>query len=303
MSRRALVTGATGFMGRHLCHVLRARGTHVVALSRAGSGPVDADDRIELTDVLSVDAVEKALERACPDTVFHLAGSTDASSPLEMYRVNTLFGLGLIRCAARLSTRPVVLMTGSVAEYGPSTARQDLIPETAPCQPASPYGISKLAQTLHCLAEYGDSSIVARLFNPVGTGMRSHLALGNFARQLAVMGPQGGDLRTGSLSAVRDFIDARATAECLADLAMTPGARGGIFNVCSGVGTSLRDIVAAMIDRTKKPVRLIEDASLGSLTSGQLDHVVGNPARLRELGLTPPGLDVAKLAGALMGEP
>jgi len=299
MNRRALVTGASGFMGHYLCAALRARGHSVISLSRASSASADVDERIDLVDVAAEDALQSALEQARPDVIFHLAGVVNATTPAELYRVNTLFGLALARSAARLGTIPVLVVAGSVAEYGPSVAEQGPISEMAACLPRSAYGISKLAQTLHVLAEYGPSTVVARLFNPIGAAMRSHLALGSFAQQLAEIGPEGGVLRTGDLSAVRDFIDAGATANCLIDLAETSAARGQIVNVCSGRGTRLRDIVEAMIERAGKPVSLAEDARIGSQTSKGMDRVVGDPARLQGLGVAPPGLDIAALARSL----
>ena len=279
MTRAALVTGASGFIGRHVCAVLAARGYRVTALGRAGGSRVDADARIELADIGSLDEVQAALEQAAPSLIFHLAGVSSAPTPDDLYRINTIFGVTLATAAARWASRPRLLATGTAAEYGPHAAGPVPISETTPCVPTMPYGISKLSQTTHILSQFGDFCTVARLFNPVGPGIGKHLALGSFAAQINAMGPAGGVLKTGNLSSMRDFYDARAAAACLVDLAELPAATGQVVNVASGKPTVLRDIVSALMAAAGKPVELSENVAGGSAT-GHLDCVLGDPARL-----------------------
>ena len=298
---RAIVTGSSGFLGRSLCGVLHKRGYTTTALTRVGSIIPDVvQDQIVIDDITSEDQIADALRHAKPDFIFHLAGAPSAASLAALYETNAIFGATIAKVAADSKEAATLIVVGSAAEYGkPSTNGLDFC-ETMSCRPASSYGITKLAQTLHVLAEYGQNSVVARLFNPVGANMPRHLALGTFAQQIRWMDHSGGALRTGNLDAVRDFIDVQQAAESLTDLAQTPTARGKVVNICSGIGTRLRDIVQEMIAASGKAIDLLEGSAPGSANSSGIDRAVGNPQRLKDLGIKLPGLDRAALAKELV---
>lgn len=292
MTGRTLVTGASGFLGRHVVAALRRRAVVTVALTRRASGPVPTDEQICVGDETDPAALRAALSEARPDCIFHLAGRPAAESLTDLYRANALYGAALIEAAGTFAHVPVVL-AGSAAEYGPHAAGPELLDESANCRPTSPYGIAKLAQTHHALAAAGRPLVVARLFNPVGAGMPDYLALGSFARQIAAMGPEGGTLFTGALDVERDFIDASAVAEALIGLAESPPTTPEVVNVCSGIGTSLRTLLAGLVAASGKRVTVEERHDRGSITTAGVSRFVGSPARLASRGITvsPPDPD------------
>lgn len=299
MTGRALVTGASGFLGRHLTTALRRRSIATVALARAGSGEAATDERVTVANETDPVALAAALSEVKPDWIFHLAGRPTAASLPELYRANTLFGASLLQAARTLPGLPVVLLAGSAAEYGTAMADQERRSEETPCQPTTPYGITKLAQTLHGLAE-PDRVVVARLFNPVGAGMPDHLALGHFAGQIARMGPAGGTLVTGLLSIERDFVDVDGVVDALIALVEAPPAEPTIVNVCSGVPTSLRDLVDGLVAASGKAIVVEERTDRGSATTKGLSHFVGDPARLASRGLAVRPPDPERLGRALL---
>lgn len=296
----ALVTGAGGFLGRHLMARLVALGIPVATLGRSVPDGVPPGSAFALADPGDAAAIRAVLEQVRPTLVFHLAG-TPAPEPLaEAYRVNTLFAAHVLDAARRLETPPRVLLAGSAAEYGP--VAEDALPvaETAPCRPVAPYGITKLAQTLHGLAaaDAGLPVVVARLFNIVGAGMPAHLALGSFARQIAAMPPEGGALRSGPLDRERDFVEAGPAAAALVALLQDPRAAGRVVNLCSGQPTSLAVLTRALVAASGKAVALRPDA--GRFGNSDMIRHWGSAALLASLGHALEPADPGRVAAALL---
>jgi len=186
--------------------------------------------------------------------------------------------------ALRLAeARPLFVCCGSATEYGSAVIDGVPTPETAACAPLSPYGASKLAQTRAALA-FGEATgtrvLVARIFNPIGPGMPPYLALGEFARQLAVLPPSGGVLRTGNLDVARDFIDVELVARALRLLARHPDAIG-VVNICSGRATGLAHLVDMLIAVSGKPVRT--ELAPERVRAGELRAIYGDPGLLWRL--------------------
>jgi nucleoside-diphosphate-sugar epimerase len=284
LTGRALITGASGFLGRHLCAALKRRGVTTIALARPGSQESPTDERIALTDETDSRELERALSAASAQWVFHLAGRPTAPVLSDLYRANAVYGASLLQAARAASDPPVVLLAGTAAEYGPAAAGQGEVGEDIVCMPTTPYGITKLAQTLHGLA-WPDRLVVARMFNPVGPGMPRHLALGDFAHQIAKMEPTGGRLVTGQLSVERDFVDVGSVVEALIGLVLSPPDRPLVVNICSGVGTSLRDLLDGLILASGKSIAVEERDDRGSATTKGLSRFVGDPKRLARQGL------------------
>lgn len=288
----ALVTGAGGFLGRHVVARLRELAIPVETLGRTGS--------IVLADPGDAAAIHAAMQAVRPSLVFHLAGTT-AAEPLELaYRVNVLFGANLLAAARVLPAPPSLLVAGSAAEYG--TVSKEALPlaEDAACNPKSVYGITKLAQTMHSLAAAERLPVVvARLFNLVGGGMPTHLALGAFAAQIRALPAAGGVLRTGALDRWRDFLEVGPAAAVLVDLARNPTATGKVINVCSGVPTSLAMLTQALVSAAGRPIQLQEEAD----RSGNSDmiHHWGSAGRLAALGYCLPPPELSRIAEALLG--
>jgi GDP-4-dehydro-6-deoxy-D-mannose reductase len=157
--------------------------------------------------------------------------------------------------------------------------------------PLSAYGRSKLAQTRAALA-YGEATgtpvLVARIFNPIGAGLPTHLALGAFAEQIASVTGPCGTLRTGNIDVKRDFIDVRYVAAMLFNLASKPAARG-IINICSGKAVWLRSLVKNLIAVSGKSIAIETDPS--RLRPSELRVIVGSTALLAKHGERPPPTD------------
>ncbi len=244
---RALVTGAGGFVGRHLCASLDTRGVEVRTI-----GPRPTSAAHLTVDPIDLVALTAAVDAARPTAVFHLAGVRASADPTDYYRVNAAFAAGLLAALERSGQAGVpVLLVGSAAEYGPIGPASLPVSETMLACPMSDYGISKLAQTHLGLAAAarGRPVVVVRPFNIIGPGMPTDLAVGSFAAQVAaiVRGDAPPTLRVGNLASARDFIDVRDVVRLFVALLAHPRARGRVVNVCTGVATAMRTVVADLI--------------------------------------------------------
>ena len=244
---RALVTGASGFLGRHLCDLLDQV----------------YPERVELRSDQSVD---RAL-RWDPEIVFHLAAMTDPraceADPQLCYEVNVE---GTRRLAQGLRC-PLVLVS-TVHVYGPPQRLP--IAEEHPCRPQGVYARSKLD------AEgVAPEAIVARAFNLTGPGQGSAFAPADWARQS--LGP--GPIRTGDLELQRDYLDVRDAARGLVLLA-SRGAPGTVTNLCRGEAVSMRWIAEQLAEGRA----LVEDAER---RRPEVPILVGDNRRARALGWAP----------------
>ena len=205
-------------------------------------------------------ALAGVLDDVRPDFVFHLAGTSFATDPSEYYRINTEYATALLAAftLAGLTDLPLLLM-GTSAEYGLVDDHELPLREGHRPRPYNHYGISKLAQTLEGLAYHGRTKgaiVLVRPFNLIGPGMPSHLALQNFALQIAGFRRTGSApiIEAGRLDSMRDFVDVEDAVALLWDLVRTPQAYGQIVNVCSGKATSIGELLHGLIAISGLPV-------------------------------------------------
>jgi GDP-4-dehydro-6-deoxy-D-mannose reductase len=271
--QRALVTGAEGFIGRHLVRELERHGTRVTGLARR---PGSGSPHIAMGDApWRAEHLAEIVRGAEPDVVFHLAGCVTGTAA-ELETLNGGLACSVMEALSLARVQPIFVCCGSATEYGSAIVSGVATPETAACAPLSMYGASKLAQTRSALA-FGEATgtrmLVARIFNPIGCGMPPHLALSDFAHQIAALPPSGGVLRTGTLDVARDFIDVELVARALRLLTQHRDANG-VVNICSGRATSLAHLVDSLISVSGKPVRL--EAAPERVRAGELRSVFGD---------------------------
>ncbi|HWE36093.1 MAG TPA: NAD-dependent epimerase/dehydratase family protein [Isosphaeraceae bacterium] len=234
-----LVTGGSGFLGRHLLAALVEIGP-VVTFGRRKTDtehiPGDIDD---------ADALARAVDVVRPRLVFHLAALVPPAPACRLYRINTGGTANLL--AALAGRRARLVLAGSAAELGPVPVEDLPIVEDKPCRPAGPYALSKwCASRLALAASKPLEVVVARLFNPIGPGLPASQALGRYARDLAAPGPDPVLLTVGDLDSRRDFLDVRDAAAALVALARR-GRPGQVYHVGTGRSRRVGDGLDALI--------------------------------------------------------
>ncbi len=157
------------------------------------------------------------------------------------------------------------------------------IREEAPLRPASPYAVSKVAQGALALL-YGPAGgmrvVLTRTFHHTGPGRGEAFAESSFARQLAEIeaGLRPPVLKVGNLEAVRDFADVRDVVRAYWML-LEKGEGGTVYNVCTGRGRRIRDLLDMLLAASSARVEVRVDPD--RLRPSDVPTQVGDPSRLR----------------------
>jgi GDP-4-dehydro-6-deoxy-D-mannose reductase len=279
-----LVTGATGFAGGHLVEHLLTRLPRVAAWAHAGSRrPRDTGDTRILwsrVDLLDARGVTSVLDELRPSAIFHLAGVADVHaawrSAAPALRVNALGTHRLLEAVRELRLDIPVLVTGSALVYRPSDHPID---EEAPLAPASPYGVSKLAQEMVALRATWCPVFVARPFNHAGPRQSDSYVTSSFARQIAEIeaGLRDPTLHVGNLESRRDITDVRDTVRAY-DAILERGTAGRPYNVCCGKAYRVADLMKILVRFSRTTIRIHTDRD--RLRPSDTPIVLGNFGRL-----------------------
>lgn len=244
--KTVLVTGAAGFVGSTVMAALPGLGAHAVGVvRRLPDTPPPAGVRLLRADLLA-DPLDARLADLSPDIILHCAGLTFAPDTEDgraaLFAANLSMTDRLLAAAARLPRPARLVIVSSAALWGPMRPDQTGITEDHPIRPVAPYGVSKAAGTLHALAEadrLGLDLAVAVPFNVIGPGQSARMVPQVFIDRLRA---NPGSFTLDQPCVVRDLIDVRDVASALIALSGRHGPRG-LFNIGSGQGTSLREVL------------------------------------------------------------
>lgn len=237
--KKALITGINGFTGHYMAEELRLAGYEVVGLgSDAATGVFQCDllDRSNLIDLVA---------QVKPDVVVHLAGisfvahgDTDA-----IYRTNVVGTRNLLEAVSKSGSKPKsVLLASSANIYGNATVEP--IDETVQASPANDYAVSKIAMEYMARLWLEKLPIIfVRPFNYTGAGQSSNFLLPKIVDHFRRRAPI---LELGNLDVVRDFSDVRSVVKSYLLLVESGLTGGETFNICSGQGYSLQEILQMM---------------------------------------------------------
>lgn len=291
---RALVTGSQGFVGTWLVRELEAASHSVVA--------IDRDD----ADVRDAAALARIVDDARPDVVFHLAAQASVArsyaDPVGTYETNVLGTVALLEAVRSAAPAARVVVASSAEVYGASSDHATPLAEDRPLRPVSPYAASKVAQEAAALQYWRSSGIdvvIARSFNAIGPGQSTAFALSAFASQLAAIaaGRSAPVLRVGNLDAVRDFTDVRDVVRAYVAMAER-GEAGGVYNIASGVGRSVADALAVLVDAIGLRVEIAVDEA--RLRPSDVPWLVGDASLLRSTAGWSPAISIRESARDLL---
>jgi UDP-glucose 4-epimerase len=256
------VTGATGFIGRHLIAALLADGVRPVVLARSQAQPEElpwSDERVLWVRVDLDDgaAVRQVLENHQPEVLFHLAGTRgregEASAALAVADVNVHAAVHVLDAATKAGVARIVAV-GSAEEYGPQPVPYH---EGLPWRATSPYGISKAAATglaLAMHAEDGTPVVVLRPFTVYGPGQPDHMFIAQAVTAAVTEEPfemSHGEQR-------RDLIYVEDVVRAFIAASRAPGVEGRVINVGTGAAHRLRDVAELIweITGTSAPLQI-----------------------------------------------
>ena len=253
--RRVLVTGASGFVGRHLMGAAAFAGVEFATLQN-----VDIRDR---------SALQAEVASIRPDHVIHLAAQSfvprsfeDPAGTLEINLMGTLHLLQALDSVG-FSGRFLYVSSGDV--YGAVHESQLPVTEQHPPAPRNPYAVSKLSAELLCLQWHRSNSldvVVARPFNHVGPGQDAAFVVPALAAQVVAIarGQRAPLIRAGDIDVTRDFTDVRDIVVGYARL-LVSGTSGRTYQLCSGAERSVRGILERLLALKAVDAEIEQDPS------------------------------------------
>jgi len=284
--KRVAVFGIAGFSGRHFEEYVAlaklSSSFEFFGFARDSSRARHSGDFVYCEgDALNKDEVDKFISEVRPSYILNLVGVFRAASFDELLAVNMGVSLNICEAVLRLAC-PVekIVFVGSAAEYGVVAANPVI--ETAPLQPVSQYGLSKVYQTL--LAKYFFQNkrvptVVARTFNILGTGQSPLLSIGSFERQIEEIQSRG-TIKVGNIATKRDFLPISEISRRYWAILMK-GQPGEVYNVCSGVPRTIKSVLDALIRQSGKEILVETDASL--FKEGDIESIYGSSAKYDEV--------------------
>jgi GDP-4-dehydro-6-deoxy-D-mannose reductase len=287
---RVLITGIAGFVGTHLVEFLhrqdpapdvfgliKPRGTLPELLSAVSLIEADLEDAT---------SVERAVDSVTPDRIVHLAAQSSPqlswADPAGTFRTNVLGLLHVLEAVRKRGIAPRTLVVGSAEEYGLADARDLPLKEDATLRPQSPYASSKVAQgylALQYALAYRLPIVRTRTFHHTGARRGEAFAESSFARQLAEIevGLRPPFVSVGNLDAVRDFTDVGDVLRAYW-LLLDRGEPGEVYNVCSGRGIRIGDLLDLLIRLSGVDVEVRLDPQ--KVRRAEIPEIVGDPSRI-----------------------
>ncbi|MHB1560656.1 MAG: GDP-mannose 4,6-dehydratase [Isosphaeraceae bacterium] len=290
---RALVTGASGFVGGHLCEHLVAEGDHAVGLSVTGRWPSDLAHlgqavRIEKLDLVA--AAETALagliDRERPEVIYHLAAQSNpqqsVADPRGTWAANLGGTLNLLEAVKSSGLKPRVIVVGTGTSYGDPAPEFIPVREDCPLRPNNPYAASKAAVDLlgiqHHLGHKTDI-VIARPFNHAGPRQSPRYVLAALAAQVAAVEAGRQEcVEVGNLDVTRDLTDVRDVVRGYRLLAAR-GKPGEIYNLGSGRGTRILDALEHLRSLATRPIPVRVDPA--RVRPVDLPYLIADPGKLR----------------------
>lgn len=268
-AKKFLITGFSGFVGRHFLHYL---------YENAQMGPFEilgidirepsfdcsqyADKltvRFSKVNLLDQAELKTILQEFQPDYILHLASFSSVAyswqHPEDCFVNNTNIFLNLTSTLKELDMKSRVLSIGSSEEYGNVTASNLPLREDMHLTPVSPYAVARVSQEMLSrvfVDSYHLNIILTRSFNHIGPWQDERFVVPSFIYRILNIkdeGAKSGTIETGDTSIVRDFVDVRDVVRAYY-LLLTEGTPGEIYNICSGRGIALSEIINMIADIT-----------------------------------------------------
>ncbi|WP_157950240.1 GDP-mannose 4,6-dehydratase [Vallitalea okinawensis] len=254
---KALVTGASGFVGKYLLEHLLENELHIVATKLKENSVVLKDPNITWIDLNILDEIDvmQKIRLHKPDYIFHLAGQSSVKLSWDnignTLNTNIIGSLNILESVRVTGLQCRVILIGSSEEYGIYPVNRMPLKEDYNTNPRSPYAISKMTQELLgklYFNSFNINNVMVRAFNHIGPGQDTRFVVADFSKQIIEIekGLKAPTITVGNIDVERDFTDVRDVVRAYYSLSKC-GKGGEIYNVCSGIPIKISEILKQLI--------------------------------------------------------
>lgn len=292
--KKILITGGTGFAASHLVEALLAQGEteiHLTAYRDRGSyvKSLVKPTHIHELNLTDFQATRELFEQIQPEQIYHLASIAAVGDSFEktqfVMEMNLNLQLSLLEAMTAITPTARLLHVSTALVY---QASRDTINEQAPFGPENPYALSKLTQDLLCESydkEQHLDIVRVRPFNHIGERQSLGFVVADWANGIAQIekGTQS-TLSVGNLESIRDFSDVKDIVQGYI-LLMNQGKSGEVYNLGSGKGVKIKEILDQLIQQAHCPIPVVTDQ--GKIRPVDLPYLVCDNEKISQLGWRP----------------
>jgi len=270
---KALITGISGFAGSHLAEFLLAKNNLAISGIELPGSRLDnikhIKNRLKIyrCDIRNRPSLFKIIRDFKPGMIFHLAAQAfipdSWDMPSDSLYTNIIGTLNILEAVRKADWPLRIQIACSSEEYGKVYKNEVPVRETSELRPLSPYAVGKVGQDMlgyQYSQSYGMFVVRTRAFNHLGPRMGEGFAASSFARQIAFIekGLQEPVIQVGNLEAIRDFTDVRDVVRAYW-LALKECKPGEAYNICSGRGYKIKEILDILLSFTKEHIEIKKD--------------------------------------------
>ena len=265
---KALIIGATGFVGPYLAEAIKKYMYCDVTVTKLPHEKLSIPG-VQIIDlnILDEGQLMSVISDEQPDYIFHLAAQSSVSrsweNPSLTVDVNVKGAINVLDTLLSLRSGIRVLVVGSGEEYGYVDEKMIPINEGAALEPGNVYAVTKATQnmmaTIYAQA-YGLSLTMTRSFNHIGPGQTDRFVISSFCSQVVKIekGLQEPVIRVGNLTARRDFTDVRDVVHAYTMLAQY-GKPGETYNVGRGEAVAIQDVLRLILSKSTMDIDVYVD--------------------------------------------
>ncbi|MDD4484916.1 MAG: GDP-mannose 4,6-dehydratase, partial [Methanoregula sp.] len=302
--KRLLITGISGFVGGHIVSYLANHKNefeiHGISRSKPAWDFVPSAPGIlnghhfHQADLLDIPRIKSLLEEIQPEYILHMAAQSSVAeswkTPVFSFMNNTNIFLNIIDTVRQNDNGARVLSIGSSEQYGVVSAADLPLTEESPQHPANPYAVARVAQEQ--LAKiyadgYGLDICCTRSFNHCGPGQSDRFVVSAIVKQFVKIahGLQEPVIHIGNGTIVRDFVDVHDVVAAYT-LLLLKGKRGEVYNICSGKGRTIDEIVTLLAEIKDLKVRVHQEQT--EIRPLDNPRIIGSNQKIRrDLGWKP----------------
>lgn len=288
--QKILVTGANGFAGQHLIQVLEPDYQIIGLINKS---KLEGSQNVQYVsgNILDRGFLEDLIKKYQPEKIIHLAAiaPTWSQDPENIFKINLIGTLNLYLAVESQKKssgfEPKIVYISSAEVYG-KTPNPGKISEENPFFPANYYGTSKIAadRLSYQMSQSAKLKIIIiRPFNHTGPGQLQGFFVPDMASQIVKIenDPEESKLMAGNLESIRDISDVRDIVQGYKKILETDVPSGETFNICSGQGIKMKDLLEKLLGFANKPILVVEDPK--RMRPSEVPITVGDNSKFKRL--------------------